>query len=91
MDRIKDELINRFDNNWKQAAYDTKYWLIFYTNSLRWKFETSAEYSGTLFDERNIHTLISNPSMPGRLKILDILYVNNVEFYENENALDIVF
>lgn len=91
LDHIKDELINRFDNNWKQAAYDTKYWLIFYTNSLRWKFETSTEYSGTLFDELNIHTLASNPSMPGRLKMLDILYVNDVEFYENENSLDIVF
>lgn len=91
LDCIKAELINRFDTNWKQAAYDTKYWLVFYTNSLRWKFEMNTEYSGTLFDELNIHTLASNPSMPGRLKMLDILYVNGVEFYENENSLDIAF
>ena len=63
--------------------YDTKYWLVFYTNSLRWKYETKTEYIGTLFDELNIHTLASTPSMPRRLKILDILYVNGVEFYEN--------
>lgn len=83
LDNIKIELNNRFGSEWKQAAYDTKYWLVFYTNSLRWKYETKIEYIGTLFDELNIHTLVSTPSMPGRLKMLDILYVNGVEFYEN--------
>lgn len=87
LDRIKTELNSRFGADWKQAAYDTKYWLVFYTNSLRWKYQNNTNYEGSLFDELNIHTLASNPVMPGRLKLLDILYVNGVEFYENENSL----
>lgn len=87
LNRIKTELNNRFGADWKQAAYDTKYWLVFYTNSLRWKYHNNTNYEGSLFDELNIHTLASNPVMPGRLKLLDILYVNGVEFYENENSL----
>ena len=87
LDRIKSELTSRFGADWKQAAYDTKYWLVFYTNSLRWKYQNNTNYEGSLFDELNIHTLASNPVMPGRLKLLDILYVNGVEFYENENSL----
>ena len=82
LDNIKIELKNRFNSNWAQAAYDTKYWLVFYTNSLKWKYENDINYKDTLFDELNINKLSNKPSMPGRLKLLELLYCNDVEFYK---------
>ena len=84
LDSIKAELNQRFGTEWKQATYDTKYWLVFYTNSVRWKYETNGNYANSLFDTFNIQKLVRDSSMPNRLKILEILFLNGVEFFENE-------
>ena len=82
LNTIKNELHSRFCNNWKQAAYDTKYWLLFYTNSVRWNFETNSLYGTTLFNDLNIIKLVQDITMPARLKILEILCQNNVEMFK---------
>ena len=84
LDSIKDELNQRFGTEWKQATYDTKYWLVFYTNSVRWKYEANGNYANSLFDTFNIQKLVRDSSMPNRLRILEILFLNGVEFFENE-------
>jgi len=81
LNNIKKELDSRFGNSWQKAAYDTKYWLLFYTNSVRWNFDSNPLFANTLFDELNIIRLVQDVSMPDRLKILEILCKNNVEFF----------
>lgn len=78
---IKGELNKRFGNNWKQAAYDTKYWILFYTNCKRWQFHKLKEFNISLFKELFIPNLIKIPSMPKRLEILQFLLENDVDFF----------
>ena len=79
--KIKEELLTRFDSNWKQAGYYTKYWMLFYTNCVRWKIHEEKGFGDTIFYNMVINDLIHNDStLEKKLNLLNKLYEKNVEF-----------
>lgn len=77
---IKNELLKRYDTNWKNASYYSKYWLLFYTNCMRWKIHTKNGFKDTILFDTDLNNLIKDVLLKEKLNLFKIMFDNNVEF-----------
>lgn len=80
LENIKNELIKRYDCNWKNASYYSKYWLLFYTNCIRWKIHTINGFKDTILFETDLNNLIKDETLKIKLNLFKIMIDNDVEF-----------
>lgn len=88
---IKTELVNRYNNDWKKAGYYSKYWLLFYTNCIRWKIHEIAGFKETLFSDFNLFELTKDSVLKEKLNIFLIMYnigINFIVFKKNNENTD---
>lgn len=64
---VKEDLKNKYADNWKQASWLSKYWLLFYMNDLKWNIHNIAGYGDTILPEINIESLTISPPLTTRL------------------------
>lgn len=86
LNTIKSELSVRFELDWKSAGYYTKYWLLFYTNSIRWKIHLEKGFGDTIFSDMMVSKLVGNDSLSKKLNLFKKFFDKDVEFlvFDNE-------
>lgn len=77
---IKNELIDRFGHDWKNASYYSKYWLLFYTNCVRWKIHIKDGFRNTILFEVELNNIILDNTLKKKLNLFKIMLDNNIEF-----------
>lgn len=74
---IKVELQSRFDTNWIKAGYYSKYWLLFYINSTRWKIHNVSGYKNSILKDMYLPDLYSKDIK--EIKLFKSMYDNDVQ------------
>lgn len=82
LSNIKENLKFRFNSNWKKAGYYTKYWLLFYTNSIRWNLHKQDGFGDTILNEMNLEELFNDSDLKKQLNLFFILKKLNISFFE---------
>ena len=77
---IKIELSSRYGDNWRKACYYSRFWLFFYTNSIRWKIHKKSGFYDSIFSDLDLYDLIIEEKMHSQLKLFKIMFENNIEF-----------
>lgn len=77
LDEIKKELKERYDTNWIQGGYYSKYWLLFYINSTRWKIHYIAGFKESILNDMDLPNL--NLKNIKQIKLFKFMYDNRIE------------
>ena len=80
LELIEADFDRRYNGDYKDC-YFTKYWLLFYTNSIRWKIHDIKGFKDTLFKRCYIENLIVVEKRRLELNILYAMYQQNVELF----------
>ena len=83
--QIEMELKQRYGADWKKASYYSRFWLLLYTNSIRWKIHENINYEDTILNELEINNLMMDDELKNRLNIFKIMYKNDIEFLSFKN------
>lgn len=81
LDNINSELLNRFNSSWKKAGYYTKYWLLFYTNSKRWKIHEKKGFKDSILFHMNLNELLKDENLSKNLKLFKIFMELDIDFF----------
>lgn len=84
LNNIKINLENRFGNDWKKASYFSKYWLLFYTNSIRWKIDRIDGFKDTILKDINLDNIIKDKELSKKYNLFKVMKDKNVEFFSFE-------
>ena len=87
-DRIKDYLLmiesdikSRYFNNVSEC-YCTKYWLLFYTNDIRWKLHEVQGFKGSILKKCSLNEITKTDKMKKRLNILRYMEDNKIQLFD---------
>ena len=86
LNKIKQELKEKYDTNWLSAAWLSKYWLLFYLNEIKWKIHNIVGFGDTLLAEITLEKLMDDPNLNKRLNLYKVMCDLNIQVlnYENE-------
>ena len=83
-EKIKSNLINKYGTNWLNAAWLSKYWIIFYMNETRWKIHEIVGYKDTVFEKIKLDKLLEDPTLMKKLNIFKIMKDLGIEIFDND-------
>lgn len=78
---IENNVRSKYGNDWKKASYYSRYWLLFYTNNIRWKIHEKVGFKDTILNKFGINFLESDK----HLRLFDIMFKKNIEFLNFDN------
>ena len=77
---IEEDFERRYEGQLKDC-YFTKYWLLFYTNSIRWKIHEIKGFKISLFKECSLSNIINKYHLETELNLFNKMYNNNVNLF----------
>lgn len=79
---IKENMTYSYEHQWKSALYYSKYWLLFYTNCVRWKIHKKAGFKDTILKEANLEELVKTPELKEKLNLFKIMLDCGIELID---------
>ena len=82
---IKLSLKSKYDSNWLNASWLSKYWLLFYLNDTKWHIDDIIGFKDTILSDVKLKKLLENPTLSKRLNLFKIMKNLNIEFLNYDN------
>lgn len=85
LDNIKTMLKSKYDTNWLNASWLSKYWLLFYLNETKWNIDEITGFRDTILADVKLDKLLADDTLSTRLNIFKIMKDLNIEVLNYEN------
>lgn len=72
------KLKEKYDTNWLNASWLSKYWLLFYLNEIKWKLHNIVGFGDTLLAKITLEKLMDDPNLNKRLNLYKIMCDLNI-------------
>ena len=86
LDNIKTMLKSKYDTNWLNASWLSKYWLLFYLNETKWNIDEITGFRDTILADVKLDKLLADDTLSTRLNIFKIMKDLNIEVLNYENT-----
>lgn len=86
LDNIKTILKSKYDTNWLNASWLSKYWLLFYLNETKWNIDEITGFRDTILADVKLDKLLADDTLSTRLNIFKIMKDLNIEVLNYENT-----
>lgn len=79
--KIEDDFNLRYGGNLRDC-YLTKYWLLFYTNSIRWKIHEIKGFKNTIFKKCFLENVVNNHKREKEMNLILKMYNLNIQLFK---------
>lgn len=86
LDSIKISLKSKYDTNWLNASWLSKYWLLFYLNETKWNIDEINGFKDTILADVKLNKLLADDTLSVRLNIFNIMKNLDIDVLNYENT-----
>ena len=77
---------SKYDTNWLNASWLSKYWLLFYLNETKWNIDEINGFKDTILADVKLDKLLADDTLSVRLNIFNIMKNLDIDVLNYENT-----